>query len=70
MPQKELTITVLPDGTIKTQTGDMSGVAHHSVDQFMKGVARGLGSEPEIEKLKPNHTHTHHHTHSHEHVKQ
>lgn len=67
---RELTITILPDGTVKTETGDMAGIGHHTVDQFMKRMARGLGSEPEIEKLRPSHTHSHNHTHGHNKIQQ
>jgi hypothetical protein len=64
----EMTITVLGDGTIKTETDDMSGPAHKAADDFLKEVARLAGGESTDEKIKPHHHHHHDHGHAHEHA--
>lgn len=63
----EMTITILDDGTIKTETGDMAGPSHKSADDFLKMIARLAGGVVTEEPLQKGHVHTHDgHTHSHD----
>lgn len=59
----EMQITVLEDGTIKTETADMSGPSHKAADDFLKMVARLAGGEVTEEKVKHGHVHNHAHEH-------
>lgn len=62
----EMIITILSDGTIKTETGDMSGPTHKAADDFLKMVARLAGGE--VTERKAERGRPHHHTHSHGHT--
>lgn len=65
----QLDIRVLADGTLRIETGDMSGVNHKSADQFLAEMARVMGGEVEIQKAEHPHHHHHDHDHTHDHVK-
>ncbi|MEN3329073.1 MAG: hypothetical protein V7638_3880 [Acidobacteriota bacterium] len=54
----EMRITILDDGTIKTETGDMAGPAHQAADQFLENIARLAGGE--VREQKIGHAHHHH----------
>jgi hypothetical protein len=62
MNRDTLRITILEDGTIKTETDDLSGPNHASADKFLKDVERLTGGESTRTRRKPS-TH-HHHTHT------
>jgi hypothetical protein len=55
--EKGMKISILPDGTIKAESGDLSGVGHYSADEFVKMMGRLAGGRVEVQKL--DHTHTH-----------
>lgn len=61
-------ITILEDGTIKTQTDDMAGAAHQAADDFLKTVAQLAGGTVTETELKRGHAHHHGHGHSHSHA--
>lgn len=66
----KMTITVLPDGTLKTVTDEISAPNHDDADAFIKAVARLCGgattSKPREDVV---HAHVHHHgEHSHSHA--
>lgn len=64
----EMRITILEDGTIKSETSDMSGPSHKAADEFLQMVARLAGGEVSEEKIgHGHHHHTHDHTHDHGH---
>ena len=66
LPKETMDVRVLEDGTVRVETGNMgAGVAHKGADDFLKELARLLGGEEEVTKLK--HAHGHHHDHAHEH---
>lgn len=61
----EIDVTILDDGTVKSETGDMSGALHQTADNFLKELARLMGGA--VAETKAKHAHTHSHTHSHDH---
>lgn len=65
----QMKITILEDGTIKTETSDMAGPSHKAADDFLKTVAKLAGGTVSETPLKKGHVHSHEHghTHSHEH---
>jgi hypothetical protein len=62
-----LNITILSDGTIKSETvGHVSAPNHQSAEAFLKEVSRLAGGE--VTRQKRGHTHGHQHQHGgHEH---
>jgi hypothetical protein len=58
------TVEVLKDGTIKMESGDLSGTGHYSAEEFVRRVEGLAGGKVDVEKL----AHSHHHTHSEQHV--
>lgn len=65
----QMAITILDDGTIKTETSDMAGASHKAADDFLKMVAQLAGGSVTETPLKKGHVHSHGqgHTRSHEH---
>jgi hypothetical protein len=64
-----LKITILDDGTIKTETDPISAANHSSAEAFLSDVTK-LAGGPVERKRKAGHHHHHHHgttTHTHEH---
>lgn len=62
-----ITITILEDGTIKTETDEVSNGNHQSAEGFLRDVGKLAGGIIERKK-KAGHTHTHSHNgveHSH-----
>lgn len=57
----QIDVRVLADGTVRVETGDMSGVAHKSADDFLKLMATLLGGDVEIIKAEHGHQHEHEH---------
>lgn len=55
-------ISILEDGTIKTDNDGISQPNHQSAEGFLRDVGRLAGGRTEI-KLKSAHLHTHTHTH-------
>lgn len=64
LPKGTMTVDILPDGTARIESGDMSGVAHKAADAFYADMARELGGT--VTDVKLGHGH-HHHTHDHDH---
>ena len=67
LPKGKMQVTILDDGTVKTESGDMGGVSHKSADQFYAEVARLMGGTVTDVKLKEAHHHHHEHEAAHEH---
>jgi hypothetical protein len=65
LPKGTMTVEILDDGTVKTETGDMGGVDHKSADQFMADLARYLGGSVAETKIEHGHQHSHSHGHGH-----
>lgn len=63
LPKGTMTVDILPDGTVRSVTGDMGGPSHKAADQFMEDLARMLGGAVADVKLDHGHTHTHSHSH-------
>lgn len=57
-----LRITILDDGTIKTETDQISAANHQSAEAFLKDVTALAGGQVE-RKRKNNQAQHHHHTH-------
>jgi hypothetical protein len=60
----EMTLTVLEDGTLKIETGNLAGDHHASADEFIRELHKLLGGKRETKSTKEHH---HHHQHQHEH---
>lgn len=56
-------ITILEDGTIRTETDRISAPAHQSAEAFLTGVAKLTGGET-TRRSKHGHQHHHHHDHA------
>jgi hypothetical protein len=64
---KSMEVEILSDGTVRCETGDMSGPAHKVADDFLKELEKLLGGESSKEKLRNTHTHDHEHGDHHHH---
>lgn len=60
-PPDKFEIEVLPDGTLKVSSDEISAAAHVNAENFLKEMFRLCGTKPEV-----THKHGHEH-HSHEH---
>ena len=54
--------TILPNGTIRTTTDQVSAPNHANAEQFLKEVGR-LAGGPVTRTPRPGHVHPHTHTH-------
>lgn len=54
-------IEILPDGTVRVLTGDVSGPAHMAAEQFLQFLARELGGQSS--RVRQAHGHVHNHVH-------
>jgi hypothetical protein len=64
----EMQLTILEDGTISIQTGNMAGEHHASADEFIKLVHQLAGGGREMKSTREHHRHHHHHyDHHHDH---
>jgi hypothetical protein len=61
-----LKVTILPDGTVKTETGAFAGASHATAEAMLRELASELGGETTRKRLP--HTHAHEHAHEHEHA--
>lgn len=58
-------LTVLPDGTIKSETDRVSTPNHMSAEAFLREVARLAGGKVDIKHRHGQHGHSQSHDHSH-----
>lgn len=56
----KITITILEDGTIKTETDQVSNANHQNAEGFLRDIAKLAGGKVEVRK-KAGHAHTHSH---------
>jgi hypothetical protein len=63
----KMSITILPDGTIKIETDKISGPNHLSAEKFVKAVNELAGGDTTAtRKVGAMHSHLHNaHTHTH-----
>lgn len=59
MSSKGFTVEILPDGTIKMESGDLSGTGHYTAEEFVKRVQGLAGGRVDIEKIAESHHHHH-----------
>jgi len=63
----EMQLTILEDGTISIQTGNMAGEHHASADEFIKLVQQLAGGARDTKSTREHHHHHHgqeeHHHH-------
>lgn len=65
----EIKITILQDGTIKSETSRISAANHLSAEAFMRESAKLAGGKVETKhKHGTLGLHHHHHGHEHDHV--
>ena len=62
-----LTITILPDGRIRIDTGSFAGAQHASAEAAIPAIAAALGVTIEDVRARVVHAHNHEHTHNHNH---
>lgn len=55
----EIKITVLEDGSIKMETGEISPAQHRQADQIFKAITEGMGGAFTDEKAKGRKSHQH-----------
>jgi len=60
MKHDEITISILPDGTIKVETDQVGQANHLSADKLLEMMARLAGGTTETVRKAKGHTHTHH----------
>jgi hypothetical protein len=60
----KMTITILEDGTIKTETGKISAARHQSAEAFLSTVTKLAGGD--ATRQRKGHAHHHHPDHVHE----
>ena len=60
-----LRITILGDGTIRTETDRVSAPNHQSAEQFLAAITVATGGAA---RRDARHGHAHHHTHTHVHA--
>ncbi len=63
----EMELTILEDGTISIQTGNMAGEHHASADEFIKLVHQLAGGARDTQSTRAQHHHHHHQNQHHEH---
>lgn len=65
----DITVTILPDGTVRVETGSIDGPVHMAADKLLAWLADQLGGPTgEVRRLAGHvHTHGHGHGHGHEH---
>ena len=66
MSKDTITVTILDDGTLKTETDKISMPSHHNAEMFIREMGRLAGGPVEV---KHKHGHTWH-SHSQEHEAQ
>ena len=63
-----MTITILEDGTIRSETGKVAAPVHQSAEAFLAGITTDTGGAARRDSKHGHahdHTHTHDHTHAH-----
>lgn len=60
-------ISILPDGTIKTETDPISGPNHQNAEGFLSTMAKLAGGDVKRDPKGSGHHH-HHHKHGEEHT--
>ena len=60
-------ISILEDGTIKTETDKISGPNHQTAEMFLRGVQEKLGGDVTITHKHGGHEHVHTHEDQHQH---
>lgn len=60
-----ISIVILEDGTIRSETARVSGVNHQSAEEFLRGITRATGGA--VTRVKRGLGHAHEHGVEHEH---
>lgn len=66
MKEDKITMRILEDGLIKTQTESLHGVNHVSADDLIRTIEKAAGGAVNVAKRgehKPNKIHHHDHVH-------
>ena len=61
--KNDMDITILEDGTVRVQTGEVGGPEHLVAEKMLAWLAKELGGEST--RVRRGHTHHHHHEHVH-----
>lgn len=61
-------IEILPDGSLKVTTDEVSEANHYSAEELLRAVQTRAGGETTVEQRDP-HEHGHEHHHGHDHLK-
>lgn len=62
MAEDKISIEIMEDGTIKSETEGVAGVNHRSAEDFLKAMGDLVGGEV-TRKKRPMRTHAHTHQH-------
>jgi hypothetical protein len=55
----QIKITILEDGTIRTDNDAISGPNHASAEQFMRDVVKLTAGDVKVEQKRKTHSHAH-----------
>ena len=66
MPEAQMQVELLEDGTIRVTTSKVPGVHHLSAEEYLNFVEKTLGGERKTVKRKPTQVHQHAHDHVHQ----
>jgi hypothetical protein len=64
----DIKVTIMPDGTIKTETGKVSGPNHSTAEKLLLDIQKAAGGKTKQLSMghKHHHKHSHQHTHTHD----
>lgn len=66
MNKGEIEFRILEDGTVKIETGNLTGPLHQSADKMLQTLQQLLGGTVKEEKARHQHHEHEHHEHEHE----
>jgi len=58
----KMVIEIMPDGTIKTTTDEVSPANHDNAEGFLRAMSQLAGGET-VREARGEHAHEHHHRH-------
>lgn len=68
MESDTIKIEILPDGSLKATTDEISAANHFSAEELITAIERRAGGATDVRARDP-HAHVHQHEHGHDHLK-